>query len=463
MSEAVNNSYCLETELIYKQYHINKNELKLVQSKDFVVLPFRTSSINTDIKQISKIVSACFRNTLNIKDIELKNSEELIDEIAQTVTTDDKKVFKHLLTSLYVEENQLIKFHPRMFVYGGKSSSGIKNIANYLTNNLFSNNIDEALSGIITSEANVVIEELIMEHTPLAIPQSAEKKTVDFCLIPEIREMFEKDLLFLCTSQKKFLDNVEKLITFYLFFITSQTILALRRGFDDNESNIQNVFYFLDWEKVSRSRTGYQQGWKMIEKRSENIFAYVNLLQILNMTKNRNFKGSFADISCALSELSEFEMSEFKKDVVEINNKILSIIGYDRQGKVKKSISKEYDCLNELLQTLIDAKDKGNRRVAPAYERYQKNIKSIAALGLLKARGQLGNTLNLNQEWIIFLTRLCIGERDKIRLNELWEELAKRGVNFDKYSREMIISYFEKINILEKKSDSGDAQYVRVL
>ncbi|KAB7651332.1 DNA phosphorothioation-dependent restriction protein DptG, partial [Bacillus sp. B2-WWTP-C-10-Post-4] len=37
------------------------------------------------------------------------------------------------------------------------------------------------------------------------------------------------------------------------------------------------------------------------------------------------------------------------------------------------------------------------------------------------------------------------------------------GIYFDRDSRKIIIGLYEKLNILEKKSDSGDAQYVKYI
>ena len=48
-----------------------------------------------------------------------------------------------------------------------------------------------------------------------------------------------------------------------------------------------------------------------------------------------------------------------------------------------------------------------------------------------------------------------------MRLNCLFAEFERRGVFMDATTREHVIAYYEKLNIIEKKSDSGDAQYVK--
>ena len=80
-----------------------------------------------------------------------------------------------------------------------------------------------------------------------------------------------------------------------------------------------------------------------------------------------------------------------------------------------------------------------------------------------KRRGQLGFNLNMTEEDIILITKVCIKDKEKIKLNTLINEFEKRGIFFDRESHKKIIQLYEKLNLLEKKSDSGDAQYVKAV
>ena len=59
------------------------------------------------------------------------------------------------------------------------------------------------------------------------------------------------------------------------------------------------------------------------------------------------------------------------------------------------------------------------------------------------------------------MTKICINNNKKIKLKNLFDEFELRGLFFDRDSKTKIIQLYEKLNLLEKKSDSGDAQYVR--
>ena len=79
----------------------------------------------------------------------------------------------------------------------------------------------------------------------------------------------------------------------------------------------------------------------------------------------------------------------------------------------------------------------------------------------LKRRGRSGMMLNLTEETLIFLTKVCIKDQEKMRLNDVFAEFEARGVFLDNISKEQVMHYYEKLNLIEKKSDSGDAQYVK--
>ena len=69
--------------------------------------------------------------------------------------------------------------------------------------------------------------------------------------------------------------------------------------------------------------------------------------------------------------------------------------------------------------------------------------------------------LNITEERLILLTKLAIKDNDQMSLNDVFEQFKKRGIYFDSSSKEEIIKFYSKLNLIDKKSDSGDAQYVK--
>ena len=67
----------------------------------------------------------------------------------------------------------------------------------------------------------------------------------------------------------------------------------------------------------------------------------------------------------------------------------------------------------------------------------------------------------LTERDIIFLTKISLRNEEKIRLNDLYKEYEFRGIYLDNSSKEYLQEFFTKLNLIDKKSDSGDAQYVK--
>ena len=67
---------------------------------------------------------------------------------------------------------------------------------------------------------------------------------------------------------------------------------------------------------------------------------------------------------------------------------------------------------------------------------------------------------NIDQEMLMIITSLCIKE-EKIKLTDLYLEYERRGLFFDKESINKINELLNNLNYIDKKSDSGDIQYVK--
>ena len=57
------------------------------------------------------------------------------------------------------------------------------------------------------------------------------------------------------------------------------------------------------------------------------------------------------------------------------------------------------------------------------------------------------------------ITALCVKER--MTTKDLFKEYEKRGLFFDSKSQFQIVEYLINLNLIEKKSDSGDVRYVK--
>ncbi|WP_369434473.1 DNA phosphorothioation-dependent restriction protein DptG [Psychromonas sp. MME1] len=92
---------------------------------------------------------------------------------------------------------------------------------------------------------------------------------------------------------------------------------------------------------------------------------------------------------------------------------------------------------------------------------YVKATESEFCSHFAQSRGRAGRVLVFNQDYLLLLTNLAIGEQEKVRFHELIKSFQSRGVFFDKQSQQALICFFERIGNVERMSDSGDAVYVR--
>ena len=100
----------------------------------------------------------------------------------------------------------------------------------------------------------------------------------------------------------------------------------------------------------------------------------------------------------------------------------------------------------------------GRNRVQNQYmEVFEKRV----AKSFLQRRGRAGNVLVLNQDFVLLLTNLAVGDRKSLRFQEVLRELENRGFYFDKKSQQALIRFYERVGNVDRLSDSGDAVYVR--
>ena len=119
-----------------------------------------------------------------------------------------------------------------------------------------------------------------------------------------------------------------------------------------------------------------------------------------------------------------------------------------RKDSPETETSAEVRFLFESVKLQFENTDR-NRPYSSYAEKFQEYSRKY-----LKRRG-------LTEESLIFLTKICIKDQEKMRLNDVFSEFESRGVFLDNHSKVEVMHYYEKLNLIEKKSDSGDAQYVK--
>lgn len=302
-------------------------------------------------------------------------------------------------------------------------------------------------------------------------------KKIDYKYLPILKnivDLFVEDMFFLLEKNEGYLlKNIDLIFAYYYYFYSSQLILKLGKDFDSNLESIEELFYILDWESVSKNRKTVKFGYNRVKTESKKSFSRLCLIDQLNTlmgTKGLLLNGMI-DI---FNDFSSEEQNEFLSFLKEwIGN-------YRHSNGINKSYLDEdvvitYSEYNEFVNLVniffVSLNNEEKRPEKPQYvkgidlavkSRSSLNIEYLGKRYFLKRRGSYGYVSNLTQDMLLLITSLCIKE-DKIKLKQLFEEYERRGLYFDRYSQKEIIDLLTKLNLIDKKSDSGDAQYVKAI
>ena len=228
-------------------------------------------------------------------------------------------------------------------------------------------------------------------------------------------------------------------------FSTGIAIVALY-----SSSEIEKVYYLLDWESVSKSRIATTDGFNKVNNSLKMLLTNMDLMEHVNTLLGKK-------------NLLTFEIIEYVNNMDNVTKN--EFLEYFKEWIKELRNSRNLDPLNlpndieSLIKIFRSSIDESVDDKAPN-SRIEQAVRNLGIAYFLKTRGRYGYMLNMNQELLILITSMCIKE-DKIKISKLFEEYERRGVFFDRESRDLIIELFNNLNLIDKKSDSGEVQYVK--
>jgi DNA phosphorothioation-dependent restriction protein DptG len=460
------------------------------------LLPFNTQyskygkNCKTDFGLFQGIVGECFRISNNkqfnkklTKDKEpsfkTKLKKHILEECVNKVDTEHSQDFKEVVINLFFEEDgSLIKFNKKMLSYMHfiNEEPILKETSKFFyeifLNTKILNNKD-----LVSSENDNLFYKLITDGLPKLEDKHILKISRKYTnVFDEITILFLNDFNILSNREELFLEHIEDLFKYYYFFYLSQTAINLNK-FEKNKE-IKPIYFSMNWETLSETRRSYNFGWKHVLFDLENLFSHANTIELLNYISINDEKiGDYESIVNHCKTLSADEINILISKIKELSEfykpQIESLKSPFKAGKnwldCESSLStklnaKKFDTEIQIeiysLFYRIDYQFINSTRDKP-YKDYSNWLIEFFKSNYTKMRGRLGHTSAIDQKTLLFFTKICIGDKEKIRLKSLWDKLEQRGISFDETSKVEIVKLFERINLLEKKSDSGDAQYVK--
>ena len=380
-----------------------------------------------------------------------------IDNILQNVllnsdiSHDSNDEYLKLVIHDYLEKDDLNIniLHPYLFLYINKSpykrADNEQEIATFFRD-VFFKDID-SFKNIFNVSTNNIIVKLILENIPELPDEKIDSKYISS--LNFIVDIFKEDIEFILDKPNFIINNLSDIFAFYYFYYSSQMVLKLNQSLDEiNFNNPTPIYYLLDWEKASKNRKAISNGYGIFNNIRKNTYTKMIIIEQINAILGTN--GLFPSQISDLMKDNFINESEFIKCFNEW-------VKYycEKQNLNDYVYSENFQDLLEILNKSIS-----KSLVLQQKNSYAMNLTNVALKYFIKRRGKYGYVLNFTKDFLYLITSLCI-KNDKIKLNDLFKEYERRGLFFDRYSKEKIINLLNTWNLIDKKSDSGDAQYVK--
>lgn len=444
---------------------IDSYRLNHVQDKCFKLLPYKATTKNASpiVYDLSEVISSFFRKTLRIS-AEALNFDDLCQRVQDKVEIDDEddiEIFRDVIRSLFFKGDNFqannIGLYPYQTDVENKSA---ERIAEFLYCVLGLDEKDKA--NIEKAEKSYpfnVLEKMVVDSIEMKEADDLSKESKYFQIKRSVQSQFKRDFEFMLSSGMTSIDDISNVLAFYYFYYVSQTALTLDQFGNGNHDKLETLFYALDWEKVSKNRQCCTEGWDKLSNNISRLFSHAITLEILN--QNGGPMMDYIDFK-QQAEMDEASDVEIASEIKRAEKIYISYIGDCKNfdtipeipgaNKTDSAIRHLFECV------LLQFNETERKRVSQFYsEKFSEFCKSR----FIKNRKKSGLVLNLTERDIIFLTKLALRNEEKIRLNDLYAQYELRGIYLDTTSKSLLQEYFTKLNLIDKKSDSGDAQYVK--
>ncbi|TCD28637.1 DNA phosphorothioation-dependent restriction protein DptG [Pedobacter psychrodurus] len=420
--------------------------------------------VTDDLKDFRGIAGACFRECLQLNQSNIFDKTTFINDVCEKANAKDNPDLKELIEKMaFNEKGQLVLFDTQIYPYvrNGNVNKTLNDIAKFIIAIYFDEDDRASLKKLTDSDPENLFYKLILSCIKKPEPGINNLEPY-YQASSDLRKQFKNDLHTLISDKDLFVDQFHQLIKFYFFKYTSELALRLNMFFGEEPAPL---YFSVKWEKLQGARASLKFGWDLFEANISPLFSHVIVLELIN------YIDGFAEQPVAYREIKEIVLhldAQEQDNLMVCIDEVIELYRFGKQdvnwdnfretipSAEQNPILAKIRLLYQMIEYQFEESSRGRAKLA-----YQEWLWEFTKINFTKPRGKWGNSLALGQEYVLLLTRLCVGSNEKIRLKDLWAGFQARGVLLDSISRDHIIQYFDKINLLEKKSDSGDAQYIR--
>ncbi|WP_111977315.1 DNA phosphorothioation-dependent restriction protein DptG [Algibacillus agarilyticus] len=366
----------------------------------------------------------------------------------------DEPEFWTVLEKMYFDNDQLFKISPELLIFKvikEEVDTNSKKLGDMFVGLLAGLTLDSSS----VNDLNFLEKEIKAEFDNLYVTgKSNTTLKTEPAYLPFLSELFKQDLQFLNKRPHYLLNNFNSVIRLYGFLYISQMALNIKSWANGAPSS-KPCFFIIDNEKASDERTQVKSfGYSQLHEYLEYLFPYLFMNEAIQV------KGDVKPLWQVFEFIGEndvIKLNQFGHDFVE--DRMQRKWYNNDQNWLDSSEKKEI--LQQLLSLSHAQFDNKKGRLTEYNDTVVKGTLGNILDPFIQRRGRAGQVLTFNHDYIVLLTNLAIGERDKLRFHEIIKEFEARGVFFDKQSQQSLIDFYERMGNVERMSDSGDAVYVR--
>jgi DNA phosphorothioation-dependent restriction protein DptG len=438
--------------------------------KKITLFPFiaNASSLKDDVledlEDFKGIAGACFRECLSLSHDAKFDKDIFLESVCEKAKAPGNSNLKNVVHKIAFNDNgQLILFdilaYKHIRTSSPKENKTLINIARFMVAQWFEPEDQLELRNLAESNPSNLFYKLILDCLPQTVPATFDKAPY-YQSNADLKRQFREDLKALMRDQQLFVIGFHEVLRYYFFYYVSSVCFKLNSFFSKPK---ERLYFSVEWEKMQGYRDAMINGWDLFAHQISSMFAHAITLEMLNHISGFDGQVAYEEIAEITKKLDQQGQEALAEEIetltVLYREGIKDVIWAKFQPELSRTDNPVEKAIIKLYQSVVFQFDETNR--SRAYSAYQQWMKDFTIRSYGRRRGQLGYSLALKKNFVLLLTRLMIANQERIRLKDFWEGLQRRGIFLDKVSQEHMIAHFENLNLLEKKSDSGDAQYIR--
>lgn len=440
-----------------------KNKSKK-HKRDDKLVPFKTKTDRNTYDNFTGVLGHVSR-LLTGTTMNKKNS--LFDELAKNLrskmedcTESDFEVFLSIVKSIYFEDDKLMPVNVKALNYI-ESNVTQQQVAEYIFSLFIENTgLQEKYNQMIVDEDTNVLDELVFKSLEDNVSGGNDYIHAE-CLLPYVKECFCADYEALIKNSQDYKSYALRMLAYYYYFYISQLAVKLMKFEKTDRNSIEPIYMTLNWEVVTKVRPGYEYGWKYVKDKLGHMFSHSVLMEMLSHNADDVHldyigmadKFSGTDEDAFVAQEIEYICEQYKTWIPMDYDKCIHSSDKDGECEVANAVRRLFE--------LIDYQFINGGRTSH-YNGYNKKFIEFAQKNFGKSRGTLGYTIGVTESDIVMFTRVILANNSgRMKLSALFNEYEKRGLLFDRDSKKKITDLLSRMDLLEKRSDSGDAQYVK--